>query len=190
MAAITTAAVGVASSAYTIANAEKQKKDAKKALEGLDVPELDNAFEGISISTEGSDIMREENQRNSAMLIDAARSGGVRSVMGSIPMISALNTNSNREARAYLDDQIIRKEYAMAGDNRSIRGINENRYMGDVQGLNNMIQTQQQNTWMGIRGFGNSLMYAGRNIDWNGDGTTLASESNSNENSFDNQYSM
>ena len=141
------------------------KNKAQKALDNLEVPELTNAFEKISISTEGSDLIKEENQRTSAMLIDAARSGGTRSVMSSLPMIAAQNNNANREARVYLDDQINKKQYAIASDERRIQGVNEARYMGDVQGLNNMIQSNRQDIWSGIRGIGNSVMYAGRNME-------------------------
>lgn len=139
------------------------KKKQQKALENLEVPELDRAFENIQISTEGSDLLKEENQRQSAMLIDAAKDGGVRSVMGSLPVLAAQNNIANREARAYLDDQIIRRDYAQAGDDTRIRQMNENRYMGDVQGLNNAIQASNQDIWSGVRGIGNSIMYAGRN---------------------------
>ncbi len=141
------------------------KNKAQKALDNLEVPELTNAFEEISISTEGSDLMREENQRTSAMLIDAARAGGTRSVMSSLPMIAAQNNNANREARVYLDDQINKKQYAIAQDEKRIQGMDEARYMGDVQGLNNMIQTNRQDIWSGIRGIGASMMYAGRNME-------------------------
>lgn len=141
------------------------KNKAQKALDNLEVPELTNAFEEISISTEGSDLIKEENQRTSAMLIDNARAGGVRSVMGSLPMIAAQNNNANREAQVYLDDQINRKQYAVANDERRIQGMNEQRYMGDVMGLNNMIQSNRQDIFSGIRGIGNSMMYAGRNME-------------------------
>lgn len=141
------------------------KNKAQKALDNLEVPELTNVFEEISISTEGSDLMKEESQRTSAMLIDAARSGGTRSVMSSVPMIAAQNNNDNREARVYLDDQINKKQYAVAQDEKRIQSIEESRYMGDVTGLNNMIQTNRQDIWSGIRGIGSSMMYAGRNIE-------------------------
>lgn len=163
-AAITTGIGGAMGIGQTISGILGKNK-AQKALDNLEVPELNNAFEGISISTEGSDLMREENQRNSAMLIDSAKSGGVRSVMGSLPMLAAQNNNANREARVYLDDQIQRKDYAIAQDDTRIRQMNESRYMGDVQGLNNAIQTNRQDIWSGVRGIGAAAMYAGRNME-------------------------
>lgn len=140
------------------------KNKAQKALDNLEVPELTNAFEGIEISTEGSDLMREENQRTSAMLIDNARAGGVQSVMGSLPKLAAQNNISNSEARAYLDDQVLQKEYAIAEDNAHIRGMNEQRYLGEVSGYGQAMQANRQDIWSGARGIGNSIMYAGRNF--------------------------
>lgn len=163
------------------------KKKYQDALDNLEVPELTNAFEGIQISTEGSDLMREENQRNSAMLIDAARSGGVRSVMGSLPALSASNNNANREARAYLDNQVQKKNYSIAQDNIRIQNANENRYLGDVQGLNNMIQANRQDIWSGVRGIGASVMYAGRNLESNGLGE-MGNIDGANQNMFYNPF--
>ena len=106
------------------------------------------------------------------MLIDSARSGGVRSVMGSLPMLSAQNNNNNRQARAYLDDQVQKRDYAIAQDDTRIRQMEESRYMGDVQGLNNAIQTNRQDIWSGVRGIGAAAMYAGMNMESSeGDGT-------------------
>lgn len=158
------------------------KNKAKKALDNLDVPELNNAFEGVSISTEGSDIMREEAQRTSAMLIDNAKAGGVRSAMGNAGRISAINNATNREARAYIDDQIIQKEYAVAEDNARIRGVLENRYQGEVAGLGQAMQANRQDIFSGIRGIGSSIMYAGRNFESNQDGGGV------NPNSYDPSY--
>ena len=51
MAAITTAAIGIASTVYGIANGISEKKKAKTALENLNVPTLENPYKDISVST-------------------------------------------------------------------------------------------------------------------------------------------
>ena len=162
MAAFTTiAALGMAGVQAGMGIAQDAK--AKKELANLEVPELDNAFEDIQISTLGSDIMNEQNAITTSNMVDASKSGGVRSVMGAIPQIQAFNNNANQESRKYLDDQVINRDYSIAQDNQRIRGMKEQRYQGEVQGLGQMMATGQQNAWSGIRGIGSSLMYADRN---------------------------
>lgn len=138
------------------------KNKAKKDLRNLEVPELENAFEDIPISTLGSDLIREEAANTTANLIDASRSGGVRSVASSLPKIQAVNNEINQGAMKYLDDQVTERNYNIAQDDMRIRNMVENRYLGDVQGLNNEIQAQNQNIWSGLRGLGNTVAYSQR----------------------------
>lgn len=146
------AAIALASIGYSIYSGMQQKKEAKEKLDNLKVPELNNAFEDIQISTVGSELMREESQRTNATLVDAVRSGGTRSVMSSIPKIVALNNNQNKKARKYIDDQVIDRDYGIAGESRQIRRLEENRYLGDVHGLGNLYNVGSQNEWNGMRG--------------------------------------
>ena len=62
MAVITSAAIGLATAGMAIYQGQQAKKDAKKALEALETPSTDNAYEGIQISTAGTELRREENQ--------------------------------------------------------------------------------------------------------------------------------
>lgn len=154
----------------------KQKRDAKKALDNLVVPELENAFEDIKISTIGSDLIREEGQRTTANLIDASQSGGVRSIMSNIPKIVGLNNTINKEARNYLDNQVNKRQYAIAQDNTRIRGMEEQRYQGEVQGLGQAMMVGNQNMWSGIRGIGSGISYLGRNLENGGDASLTEDE--------------
>lgn len=138
------------------------KNKAKNDLRNLEVPELENAFEDIPISTLGSDLIREEAANTTANLIDASRSGGVRSVASNLPKIQAVNNEINQGAMKYLDDQVTERNYNIAQDDMRIRNMVENRYLGDVQGLNNEIQAQNQNIWSGLRGLGNTVAYSQR----------------------------
>lgn len=165
MAAITTAAIGVGLGGFQAISGAVNAKKAKNELANLKVPELDNAFEDLQISTIGSDLMKEESQRTTATAVDAYRSGGVRSVMGGIPQIVAMNNDANKEARMYLDDQVQKRNYAIAKDNQNIRNMVENRYMGDVQGLNNRIQESRQDMWSGLRGVFSGIGAMARGIE-------------------------
>ena len=165
MAAISSIIAGTAMAgglAQTISGLSDKAK-AKKALDSLEAPELDNAFKDIQISTVGSDIMREENARTTSNLIDSAQSGGVRSVMGAVPKIQAFNNNANQETRKYIDDQVINRDYSIANQEGNIQRIEENRYQGELQGLGQMYNVANQQMWSGIQGMSSSMMYGARN---------------------------
>ena len=166
MAAVTSAIIAGTAMAGGLAqtiSGMSDKAKAKKALENLEAPELDNAFKDIQISTVGSDIMREENARTTSNLIDTAKSGGVRSVMGAVPKIQAFNNNANLQTRKYIDDQVINRDYAIANQEGTIQRLEENRYQGELQGLGSMYNAGNQQMWSGIQGMSSSMMYGARN---------------------------
>jgi hypothetical protein len=176
MAAATAVALsGLALSGYQAYQGYKNNKDGKDALANYKRQNLaeSNPYKNLQISTVGSDIMRQDNQINSANAIDAMREGGSRGI-AMLPMLSAQNNQANQETRAYLDNQVLKRDYAIAGDQTAIRDMQENRENADLAGIGQQIQTGRQNMWSGIRGMGNSAMYAANNIDWNGDGETQA----------------
>ena len=170
-AATATAIVGGGLAAYQAIDGANQKRKARNALQRYKRQELDapNPYENIPISTVGSDIMAEENQRNSANAVDALRSNGARGV-AMIPQIVAVGNRQNQEIRSYLDDQITKRNYAIAGDKTAIRGMKEERENADLAGLGQQMQVGRQDMWSGFRGLASSGMYAANNIDWNGEG--------------------
>jgi hypothetical protein len=111
--------------------------------------------------------MAEENQRNSANAVDALRSNGARGV-AMIPQIVAVGNRQNQEIRSYLDDQITKRNYAIAGDKTAIRGMKEERENADLAGLGQQMQVGRQDMWSGFRGLASSGMYAANNIDFSG----------------------
>lgn len=166
-AAITTAAVGAGLAAYQTYEGAESKRKGQKALQDYNRQDLadSNVYEAIPISTVGSDIMREESQRTSANAVDALRNMGTRGA-AYIPGIVAANNNANRESRSYLDDQVNRRNYAIAGDKSNIRSMQEERENADLAGIGQQIQTGRQDMWSGLRGLGSSAMYAMNNNDW------------------------
>lgn len=159
MAAITTAAIGVGMAGFQMYQGAKQQKEAKNALNNYNRQDLDssNPFQDISISTVGSDVMREESQRASANAIEAARNMGSRGA-AMLPAIIAGTNRANMESRAYLDDQIVKRDYAIANDNQNIRSLKEEREIADLAGIGNQMQVGQQNMWSGMRGMGTAAM--------------------------------
>lgn len=151
MAAITSAAIGVAAAGYSIYQGEEQKKKAKAELNAYERQELNNAFEDVGISTVGTDLMREETQRTTANIVNALQGGGSRG-LALLPAVQASTNNVNRQIQKDIDDQIIQREYAIAGEDSRIMGIKEQRDNQNIAALGSQYMAGEQNTWNGING--------------------------------------
>jgi hypothetical protein len=171
MAAITTAALGVGMSAYQIYQGQKQKSEANRALNDYERQELDNAYKDIQISTMGSDLLREENARTSAGLVDSMQQAGSRAIIGGVPKVVGATNQINQQAAKMLDDQFMNREYAIAGDNARIEGITENRDVANINALSSQAQAGQQDMWSGMMGAASGLAYGAKNIDFSGNGS-------------------
>jgi len=122
--------------------------------------DLTNPYADMPISTIGSDLVREETGRATASMVDASRNAGIRGIYGNIPKIVA-NTNAvNAETRAYLDDQVQKRNYAIAGDETAIRDINESRDTANLAGIGQRMEVGRQDMWSGLRGLGATAMMA------------------------------
>ena len=111
--------------------------------------------------------MTEQSQMNNANAVDALRNGGTRGI-AMIPQVVANSNRQNQEIRAYLDDQVTKRNYAIAGDKTAIRGMKEERENADLAGLGQQMQVGRQDMWSGFRGLASSGMYAANNIDFQG----------------------
>lgn len=166
MAAATGMALGLLGTglgAYQAISGNKMRRDAERELNDYDRQALDNAFKDISISTEGVDLMRDENARASGNLIDAASNAGSRAIIGAAPRVSAATNNLNAGIANYLDEANNRREYAIAGDNARIENIIENRDIANINALNNTANTGRQDVWSGIMGAASGLGSVARN---------------------------
>ena len=168
-AATATAILGGGLAAYQAIDGANQKRKAQNALQRYKRQDLDasNPYENIPISTVGSDIMTEQSQMNNANAVDALRNGGTRGI-AMIPQVVANSNRQNQEIRAYLDDQVTKRNYAIAGDKTAIRGMKEERENADLAGLGQQMQVGRQDMWSGFRALGNTAMYAANNIDFSG----------------------
>jgi hypothetical protein len=167
MAAISSAIIGgagLAMSAYQTIDGANQAKKAQRQLNDYERQELDNAFKDIEISTLGADLLREENARTSANMVDAAQQGGSRSIIGAVPKIVGATNQINQQAARMIDDQNINREFAIAGDNARIEGIIENRDMQNIGALGSQVNAGRQDMMNGIMGGMSSLAYMGRGL--------------------------
>lgn len=173
MAAVSSAIIGgagLAMSAYQAIDGASRQKKAQRELNNYERQELNNAFEDVQISTMGSDLLREENARTTANLVDATQQGGARTIIGAVPRIVGASNEINREAAKMLDDQVQRKEYAIAGDNARIEGITENRDIANINALSSQVDAGRQDMWSGFGSALSSAAYMGRGMGTNANG--------------------
>lgn len=172
-AAVSSAIIGgaglVMSGVQAIDGMNRSKK-AQRELNNYERQELNNAFEDVQISTMGSDLMREEGARTTANLVDATQMGGARTVIGGIPRVIGASNEINREAAKMLDDQVQRREYAIAQDNARIEGITENRDIANINALSSQVEAGRQDMWSGFGSALSSAAYMGRGMGTNTSG--------------------
>lgn len=172
-AAITTAAIGVGLAAYQVYQGAQDKKEAKRALNDFKRQDLTNPYENMQISTVGTDAMREEAGRTSANLVESSK-GDIRSVMGNIPQIVALNNDMNRGIQTDLDMQVQKRNYAIANQKVNNQGVQEGRDNADLSGIGTQLNVGRQDMWNGMRGLMTTANYAANNIDFKGTGPEIS----------------
>lgn len=145
------AGAAVAAGAAKAIDGKIKADKAKDALESYQRQDITNSnpYENMRISTIGADLMREEQNRRDAALIDAVQQGGTRS-LGSLGAIAESSNRMNRQIAADLDNQMIRREYAAAGDDVRTRQMMERREEGDLAGIGQMMNVGQQQMWDGV----------------------------------------
>ena len=162
-AAVTSAVVGGAGllmSGYQTIQGMKDRNAAKNAINNYDRQDLVNPYKDVQISTVGTDLMREEAARTSANLIDLVSNAGQRAILSAVPKIQSNTNDMNREAQVTLDNQVQKREYAIAEGENNVMGMTEARENADLAGLGRQLEVGRQDMWSGIRGIGSSAMFA------------------------------
>ena len=123
---------------------------AKEEIDNYERQDLANPYEQLQKYTSGSRFASEENARLASTALSALRPGGLRALLGGLPTIMSQTNALNREQQINLDDQDLRRGYAIAGDNARIRDTRELREREDLSGLGTMMNTGRQDMWNGI----------------------------------------
>lgn len=155
---------GLALSGIQAIDGANRSKKAQRELNNYERQELNNAYENISVSTMGSDLLREENARTSANLVNSTQLGGTRSIIGGVPRVVSATNEINQEAAKMLDDQVKQREYAIAGDNSRIEGITENRDIANINALSSQVDAGRQDMWAGFGSALSSAAYMGNSM--------------------------
>ena len=150
---------GVASAAQAVKGAQ-QTSEAKSALNDLKLPEWQNPYANMKVSTLGADYSRELGQRTAASNIEALQGAGVRGLVGGVGRVQSEQQQYNTQAAADLDRQQKEIDQQWAQAKMQILGIEEQRYRGDVSALSSQINQGNQMMWTGITGVAQSGMAA------------------------------
>ena len=142
--------MSVVGGAYNMIQGAKQRKDAKNALENYKRQELKNVAENLQVSTLGADRQREEQARLSATQIDALQGAGTRGIIGGLGRVEAGNQAVNADIAANLDEQQKQIDAMKAEDDARIRGIQENREIGDINALSSQYNAGNEGFQQGI----------------------------------------
>jgi hypothetical protein len=164
------AIAGTAISAATSIGGAIQTGNAKKALDNLDVPTLENPFDNARISTMGSDIIKEEGQRRTANILGTLQGGDARNMFTALPSLVAMNNQINQQAALDIDRQMLNREDKKAEYEGRLNDIEEQRYQGELAGYGTLMNVGQQNMWNGINGAITSMGALGRSMDSNQSG--------------------
>lgn len=168
MAAVTAAVIGGAGllmGGVKAIDGAKRSKNEKRELNAYERESLDNAFKDISISTMGSDLLREENARTSAGLTDAVQQSGTRGIIGGIPRVVSATNEINQEAAKMLDDQVQKRDYAIANDNIRIETMKNDIDNANIGALSSQVDAGRQDMWDGIMGGLSSAAFGAKQFD-------------------------
>lgn len=165
--ALITGGIGLGLGAYQAIAGNKMRRSAQRELNSYERQALDNVYEDIGINTAGSDLILENGQQGAATMVDAAQQGGSRSIIGAIPRVGSYLTETGQQAARNLDSQYINRDYAIAGDNATIRGINENRDNQTIAALSSEVNAGRQDMFGGLMGIGSSISQLGRSLESN-----------------------
>lgn len=143
-------ALSLGAGLYNTITGAREARDAQNALENHERQELENIADGLSVSTLGADLLREENARISASNIEALRGAGTRGIIGGSGRVGAETNRMNREISADLDRQQRQIDEIEARDRAVIRNMQENREIGDISALSSQITAGQNQQQMGM----------------------------------------
>jgi len=164
MAAVTSAIIGglgVAKGIYDTIDGNKRRKQHQAELDAYQRQEIKNVYENMPISMIGTDIMREDASKNMATAMNSVSNAGTRAIIGATPQLVAQQNNVNRTIQQDLDDQVMKRNYAIANDGTRVQQMQEQREYNDLAGIGNAIDTARQDANMGLNTAINGAMYLG-----------------------------
>jgi hypothetical protein len=126
------------------ARAARREREIRNRIAAYQRQDLDNAFDDLSVSRLGADLLAQENARTSSSAIDALQRGGIRGVVGGVGSVVQRGNLLNQQAAADLDRQRTNINQMRAQDDVRIRAMQERREEQDLAGLGNELNNARQ----------------------------------------------
>ena len=158
--ATTMAIIGGAASAFQAVKGAQEANAAKDALNNLKLPEWQNPYANLQVSTLGADLQRQESQRTAASNIGALQGAGVRGLVGGVGRVQGEQQQLDQQIAADLDRQQKEIDQQKAQAQMQIQGVEEQRYRSDVAALSSQVNQGTQMMWTGIGGIAESALAA------------------------------
>jgi len=127
-----------------------QASKARKSIEAYQRQELQNTYDGVTVSTLGADLQREEMARANATGVEALRSAGTRGLVGGLGRLQQGTNLQSRQIGSDLDMQQKAIDMARAQDQVRVQRMQERREEQDLAGLGQQLAVGQQNLFSGI----------------------------------------
>ncbi|HUX59617.1 MAG TPA: hypothetical protein VMV77_21785 [Bacteroidales bacterium] len=125
---------------------------AMDAMRDMSMPDLENVYKDIAISTAAQDLQREELARSAATATDIASKAGARGVVGSMQDILEFQTKGIQSIAAQLEEKRTRRDELIAADEARIREVRERRMEMDKMALSNLYATGYAEKMQGLGG--------------------------------------
>jgi hypothetical protein len=148
--AIATASVGAATGVAKFFEGRAMQKKAQALIDDFQWEDPTNPYSDQEISTQGSDLMTEQNNINTATNVEALRGGGNRALVGGLGRVQAQNNDMSRQIGAGLDEQQKQINFAEAGQDVRNQSIIEQRQGNELAGYGNMLGMGQQAKFGGM----------------------------------------
>lgn len=150
--------IGALGSLTSALEGNRRRRESEQALSNYPRQDLFNPNANLQVSTAGSDLQREELQRNNATTLSALQSSGTRGIVSGLPYVLQNNTDTARNIGATLDQQIAQNNlYEAQGLSQQMQ-MQEAREQADLAGIGRERDAGIQQMWNGYGGALNSAL--------------------------------
>ena len=148
--------VGGVSSLLQMGQARKMRERAQKFIDNFEPIPLSNKFEGVQVSTLGSDMQAEAANEDFKTRNENARGGGMRGIMAMGQGNQTIKDKVTQQISAGLDAKQKELDVMAANDDVRIETIKEKRSQDELAGYGAMLNKGRD---MGAQGTANLVSY-------------------------------
>jgi len=139
-----------------------RKKAAQQKMRELEAAPLPlNAFEALQVPTEGTQIQREELQRQAASAASQMQQAGTRAIAGGIGDFQEAQTKGYRQIGADIDEAMFKRDSMVAQEQSTINMVGEERLAAQISGTASDIGAARQDVMSGMGDVANTALSFG-----------------------------